>query len=157
MPACKTRSSSTILPAGKPGGSWLQVGEGRPTGLAFTPDGSVLYAAIAGDRIYRFDLSAAGQPTPIPLPAFAHSSGTVVISPDGKYMATGGCDGFSMPGGLCDKGGIVLWDLSTADPSGLALKGVGTQMHNLAFSPQSDRLYAGDCAGCRRILVRREK
>ncbi len=130
-------------------GRVLAAGGGRPTGLAFTPDGSALFAAIAGDRIYRFDLSAGGQPAPIPLPAFANSSGMVAISPDGKYMASGGCHGFSMPGGLCDTGGIVLWDLSIANPPGVALKGVGTQMHNLAFSPQSDRLYAGDCAGLR--------
>ena len=125
----------------------LAAGPGRPTGLAFTPDRSALYAAFAGDRTYRFDLSAAGQPASIPLPAFANSSDMVVISPDGKYMATGGCHMFSMPGGLCDQGGIILWDLSSVNPPGLVLKGVGTQMHNLAFSSQSDRLFAGDCSG----------
>ena len=130
-------------------GRVLAAGKGRLTGLAFTPDGSILFAAFANDRIYRLDLSAPGQPTPIPLPAFANSSGTVAISPDGKYMASSGCDFFSLTDGLCQKGGMVLWDLGSDNPPGVALKGVGTQMHNVAFSPQSDRLYAGDCASLR--------
>jgi len=120
---------------------------GRLLGLAFTQDGSVLYAAVAGDRVYRFDLSSTGQSVSTPLPAFADSSSSMVISPDGHYMATGGCHGFNMPGGWCDRGAIVLWDLSSSSPSGLVLKGVEPQMHNLAFSPQSNILYAGDCAG----------
>ena len=133
--------------AGGQTGRVLAAAGGRLLGLAFTPDGSVLFAANAGDRVYRYDLSSAGQPAASPLPAFDESSASVVISPDGHYMASGGCHAFSIPGGWCDKGGIVLWDLSTVNPSGLLLKGVGPQMHNLAFSPQSDLLYAGDCAG----------
>jgi WD40 repeat protein len=136
------------LPSGQTG-RVLAAGQGQLTGLAFTPDGSVLFVAIANDRVYRFDLSAADQPAPVPLPAFAHSSGTVVISPDGKYMASAGCDFSLIPGGLCSQGGIILWDLNLANPTGLVLKGVGNQLHNLAFSPHSDRLYAGDCASLR--------
>ncbi|MEI7845038.1 MAG: TIR domain-containing protein [Chloroflexota bacterium] len=125
----------------------LTAGKGRLTGLAFTPDGAHLFATFANERIVRFDLSAGNQPISVPLKVFEHSNGTVIVSPDGEYMASAGCDYFSMPGGLCSQGSIVLWDLRNDNPSGLVLNGVGTQMHNLAFSPKSDRLYAGDCAG----------
>jgi WD40 repeat protein len=127
-------------------GRTLQAKGGRLTGLAFTPDGEILFAAIANDRIYRYNLSAADQTLPTPLPIFEYSSGTVIVSPDGKYMVSGGCDYFSIPGGLCGKGGIVLWDLHASVPSGTALKGVAASMHDLAFSPKGDQLYAGDCA-----------
>ncbi len=134
------------LASGKTG-RVLAAGGGRLLGLAFTPDGKDLFATIAGDRVYRFDLSVKDQPASTPLPAFADSSSSVVISPDGHYMATGGCNGFYMPGGWCDGGAIVLWDLNTPNPSGLVLKGVAPQLHNMTFGSQSDLLYAGDCAG----------
>lgn len=66
---------------------------------------------------------------------------SVAFSPDGRVLASGGCDGF----GDCTGSGVYLWDTTTRLPLG-QLKGAPDAVTSLAYSPDGTTLAAGSCA-----------
>ncbi|MDT4897821.1 MAG: hypothetical protein QOH25_2898 [Acidobacteriota bacterium] len=66
---------------------------------------------------------------------------SVAFSPDGRVLASGGCDGF----GDCTGSEVYLWDTTTRLPLG-QLKGAPGAVTSLAYSPDGATLAAGSCA-----------
>jgi WD40 repeat protein len=65
----------------------------------------------------------------------------VAFSPDGKVLASGGCqDGYN-----CTGSKVYLWDTATGLPLG-QLAGASDEVSSLAYSPDGKILAAGSCA-----------
>jgi WD40 repeat protein len=80
----------------------------------------------------------------------AHSDvvSSLVFSPDGKLLASGSCSGQD-PTRFCDKGDILLWNVSDRGlvPTGDPLLGQNGRVEALAFSPDGAMLASGSCGG----------
>ena len=89
-----------------------------------------------GCTITLWDL-AKRQPLGLPLKAHKDSVRSVVFSPDGKTLASGGTSG-----------NILLWDVASRQPLGPPLPGYTAEATlSLAFSPDSRTLAAGGIEG----------
>jgi WD40 repeat protein/energy-coupling factor transporter ATP-binding protein EcfA2 len=66
---------------------------------------------------------------------------SVAFSPDGRVLASGGCDGFEN----CVGSEVHLWDAATRLPLG-RLEGAPAEIAGLAYSPDGKILAAGSCA-----------
>ncbi len=81
---------------------------------------------------------------PIIRPVSENSSdkvGSVAFSPDGRVLASGGCDRLAD----CTGSEVYLWDTTTRLPLG-QLKGAPYAVTSLAYSPDGATLAAGSCA-----------
>ncbi len=119
--------------------------------LAFSPE--TLKWATGGCRKYgadgycvEADLSVWDTAARLPIsrlitenPSIKVSS--VAFSPDGKVLASGGCDGLDD----CTGSEVHLWDTATRLPLG-QLKGAPDEITSLAYSPAGTILAAGSCA-----------
>jgi WD40 repeat protein len=98
--------------------------------VAFTPDGKRLLAGDGQGSITFWDVGGAGQP----LVVRGHGSGRVcslACSADGKLVASGGGDR-----------AVHLWDVATGRRRG-SLRGLGSTVHWVFFSPDAKRLVTG--------------
>jgi len=113
------------------------------TGVAFSPDGTVLATADA-DGTARLWNPATGQAIGPPLAAGPGGGLTgVAFSPDGTRLATAGADGT-----------VRLWNPATGQTIGLPLAadiGPGGGVNGVAFSPDGTRLATAGANGTVRL------
>jgi WD40 repeat protein len=67
----------------------------------------------------------------------------VAFSPDGKTLASGGCDG--LLGSTCSEGKVRLWDIASGQPIGQPLTVASHTVTSLAYSPDGKTLATGSC------------
>jgi WD40 repeat protein len=98
----------------------------------FSPDGKLLASGCMGHEVRVWDVRSGKQLQNLPHPAgqsnYIHAT---VFSPDGKTLAVGGTTN-----------DIALWDTTTWKRT-RTLKGHTDRVINLAWSPDSRRLYSG--------------
>jgi len=117
--------------------------DGTANTLAFTGDGSTLFAWTYENEIYAWNLETGMVQKRSPLKVFARNSQTAAFSLDCKLLALGGDEGF-----------VPLIDTETGKErcrfTGLPMGYQGT-IRALAFSPDSRWLAWGDYSGFVRI------
>jgi WD40 repeat protein len=118
--------------AGRTYGAVLRAGPGPVTGVAFSPDGTLLAVAVAGGTIGRWD-PVTGGPSGAPLQAGGGVTG-LAFSRDGTLLAV------AVAGGT-----IQLWDPATGRTSGSPLQ-AGTGVNGVAFGPDG-KLASADANG----------
>ena len=93
---------------------------GKPNGLAFNKDGTLLAAATTSGDIYLFDPQQGGERLKI---RDAHSKGAwaVDFGPDSRTLASGGGDGY-----------VRVWDVATGTKLGVMGRH-NDRIHSLAF------------------------
>lgn len=96
-----------------PGGDEL-TGNGKITAIAYGPDGKTLAVAAAGEdsqnNVIVWDLASGTIAHTFRFPGGLPQS--VAYSPSGTVLAAGGCLEPGVAPGVCDRGGVALWDLS---------------------------------------------
>jgi len=74
----------------------------------------------------------------------------IAFSPDGKTLASSGCDGLFGP---CDGGRVRLWDMASGQLIGQPLAVASNLVGSLAYSPDGKMLAMGSCgkyySGCK--------
>jgi WD40 repeat protein len=99
---------------------------------------------------------AARLPISHPLSEDAGIVECVAFSPDGKTLASGGCD-VSL-GNICDGGKVRLWDMASGQLTGQPLAAASTTVSSLAYSPDGKMLATGSCgkyeSGCKQGEIR---
>jgi WD40 repeat protein len=122
---------------------------GAPSSIgnwALSPDGQIiagasnqgvwLWNAKSGAQVARLEAGTSGPLLIMPL----------VFSPDGKMLASLGCLAHDTTN-ACTKHGILLWNVVSHTPLGPPLPGNGSQVTQLAFSPDGKTLLASSNAG----------
>lgn len=115
--------------------STLEAGN-YPSGLAVTPDGSILAVATIGGLVELWDIGDPSDPHPSSMVGgFGSAVQAVAISPDGSTLAAGSADR-----------SIRLWDMhDTTSPQHLArIVGPSHTIYSLRFDRSGTRLAAGD-------------
>jgi WD40 repeat protein len=102
----------------------------------FGPDGSCVEADLSvWDTAARLPISRLITQNP------SLRVESVAFSPDGKVLASGGCqDGYN-----CTGSKVHLWETATQQPLG-TLSGASDEVSSLAYSPDGKILAAGSCA-----------
>jgi len=109
--------------------------------LALSPDNQVL--AIGGENIiFMWDLTN-GQPL-LDEPIMGHSGwvSSIVFSPDGKLLASGGCQD-RREDLVCTSGKILIWNVKNGQMIGEPLIGHTSWVDSLAFSADGKLLASG--------------
>jgi WD40 repeat protein len=83
------------------------------------------------------------QPAGQPLPGVITSVLSLAFSRDGKWLAAGTCASGST--GICRKGEVHIWDVTTRAPVRPPLEGYDGGVRSLAFSPDGKWLASGSC------------
>jgi WD40 repeat protein len=110
-----------------------------PSGVALSPDGSLLATIDYGGHVRLFSLRDPSRPAP--LSTWTDQQGeqvfAVAFSPDGRLLATGGVGNY-----------VTLWDLGDPRrPVPLGTLPEGNSILSLAFSADGTMLAAGDGLG----------
>jgi WD40 repeat protein/DNA-binding SARP family transcriptional activator len=110
---------------------------GAATGVAFSPDGTLLAVALEGETIlYRLQ-----DRRPLHILNSGEGSRAVAFSPGGRLLATGG-----------GTETINFWDVRTGRPAGRSiLEANRCQIDSLQFSPDGRTLLAAGCDGGARL------
>ncbi len=132
------------LAAGQPAGQPIPALPGMIWGLAYAPDGRSLFVGGAGGATREWDV--AGQRFVGQYTLNATTVTSLAVTSDGRYLAAGSCYSLSMPGGLCEGGGLGVWDLAAREPVSVTLEGRAPSRQGLALSPDGQWLVAADCA-----------
>jgi WD40 repeat protein len=128
------------------------IGTDNRSSMAFSPDAQTFASKSCSEydkekswiciaeEITLWDV-ATGQPIGEPLVGHTSSVNSVVFSPDGQILASGGCaqrdsDGFIN----CIAGEIILWDVATGSPIGEPLAGHTNDVNSVVFSPDGQTL-----------------
>jgi WD40 repeat protein len=106
--------------------------------LAFTPDGRFLLAAL-GRGVMRWDLTRSGSPANL-LAGHTDVVSCVSISPDGRWLLSGGWDGT-----------VRLWDLATRRQRAAYNWDLGKKVFDVAFAP--DGMTAAAAGSSSTIIV----
>jgi WD40 repeat protein len=104
--------------------------------VAFSPDGRTLAAGTYDDKVWLWNVTSPGHPTPIgqPLTGPAGIVLSVAFSPDGRTLAAASYDG-----------AVWLWNVTSPGhptPIGQPLTGPTSTIYSVAFSPDSRTLAA---------------
>jgi WD40 repeat protein/transcriptional regulator with XRE-family HTH domain len=134
------RPMAGLRPAtGVPGGH--ATGVGRPTSVAFSPDGRTLAAGSTDRTVRRWDVTRPRRPRPLP-PLRGHRGvvASVAFSPDGRTLAAGGWDHT-----------VRLWAVTDrrSSPRAATLRGHTDKVYAVAFSPDGHSLASGGVEGVR--------
>ncbi len=103
--------------------------------IALSSDGRTLAASEGGDIITLWNVTKRTPIRTLPyLTSDPLSRLPIVLSPDGKLLAVGGCVKV-ITDTSCGKGQVQLWDVATGKPKGQSLLGHTFAVFSLAFSP----------------------
>jgi WD40 repeat protein/transcriptional regulator with XRE-family HTH domain len=135
-PTPQARASLLDSTAG-PAATRMLVSDRILQAVAVTPNGQLLAAGGADDRIHLWNLTNRHRPTPAAPPIVGPTDTvySVTFSPNGRILAAAGADRV-----------IRLWDVG--DPSrprrlGLPITGATNTVYSIAFSPNGQILAAG--------------
>jgi WD40 repeat protein len=130
--------------------TFRQIGSGAPIGrlpitwAAFTPGGKSLITLTGNGTVQVWNMAAngrqAGERSFDASPAFGQLlRGSVVLSPDGRWLVTGSADLIPDPRQLHQIGVAEVWDVATGQAVG-QVRSVGANVSQVAFTPDGDRL-----------------
>jgi WD40 repeat protein len=111
------------------------------TGVAFSPDGSLLAASDENNDVYVWDLATGALKYDLITASILSS---VEFSPNGKYLAAGGTTA-----GLQ----TFLWDVATGERLANLIDPGGSGVGDIAFSPDSTLLAAADLGHAGRVFL----
>jgi WD40 repeat protein len=98
----------------------------QPTGIAFSPDGTILAASSKDHGIILWDLATL-QPLGDSLRGHTDVVNSLAFSPDGQFLASGSFDST-----------IILWDVASRQPLGEPV--IADGVYSLSFSPDGQTL-----------------
>ncbi|MGB6615964.1 MAG: WD40 repeat domain-containing protein, partial [Trebonia sp.] len=126
---------------GRKAGGPLIAGQGTPTSVVFSPDGTTLAAAGPQDPVRLWNV-ATGRQIGHGLATGGESGHIISIafSPGGKVLATGG-----------DNGYVQLWNVATGQQMGSTADVSSGLVDSVAFSPDGTILATGDSGGGARL------
>lgn len=127
-------------------------------GISFSPNGTILAAAIGDKTVRVFDVKT-GRADGNPLPGHVHPVAALAFSPDGKILATGSnsildTDDLEVEGEYVevddnygevatDQGEVIFWDLLNRQAFAPPIKEKSNGVSALAFSPDGRSLATG--------------
>lgn len=117
-----------------PGIFSLTVNDPMKTGIELTPDGKLIVAGTGND-LYVWEYSSRQLYYP-PMKGHSKFITALAISPDGKFIASGGEDAK-----------IILWDSRTGKQIGNSLEGHISAIRHIAFSPDSELIVSSGYDG----------
>ncbi len=143
---CKHSQVTFIDPAtGQSNGNTLDVGDFTIEGIAYNQLDSGKTLILVGADLKEIAIWEIARGSLVGKYPTGKEGGflifsTPVFSPDGQYIAIGGCS----KGGLenCFPGEVLLWDVEKRQPYGQPISAHDTNVLSLAFSPDSQLLAA---------------
>lgn len=113
-------------------------------GLVVAPDGKSLFVGGTAGAIRQWDIVDRHFAAEYALNETAVTS--LAVTADGRYLAAGNCHALNMPGGLCEGGGLGVWDLTASETVSVTMDGRAPGSQGLASSPDGHWVVTGDCA-----------
>ena len=110
----------------------MRLGKGGMENIQFSPDGTQL-AVASSMGVWIYDVETGNE-----ISLFAGMRGSVIYSPDGRFIASSGEDPLSSLGGTSLENGVVLWHI--AKGSAVSVKDTLPPASILRFSNDSETL-----------------